>query len=129
LNFPPVAPEVRNPRKILVVDDDADWREFLRISLGDLGYEVVEASNGPEALQALDRGDCAVVLLDLHMPGMSGEDVLERLPKGAPRIVLLTSASAQEVGMALGTGPHYYLPKGANREQLSMMLQSLALAA
>ncbi len=89
----------------------------------------MEASCGTEALAALDDQECSVVLLDLNMPGMSGEDVLERLPPDAPRIVLLTSASTQEAGRVLGSGPHYYLPKGASREQLSMMLQSLALAA
>jgi CheY-like chemotaxis protein len=60
------------------------------------------------------------------MPGMSGLEVVERLPRGHhPRIVFLTSAAAQDVGSALLSGPHYYLPKGASRDQLSLLLQSL----
>ncbi|MFP2926378.1 response regulator [Pyxidicoccus sp. 3LG] len=115
-------------RRVLVVDDDADWREFLRLSLEDLGYETTEAADGQEALDTLRRGDrYRVVLLDLNMPGMSGLEMVERLPRGHPhpRIVFLTSAAAQDVGSALMTGPHYYLPKGASRDQLSLLLQSL----
>jgi CheY-like chemotaxis protein len=114
-------------RRVLVVDDDADWREFLRLSLEDLGYETTEASDGQEALDSLRRGDeYRVMLLDLNMPGMSGLEVVENLPRGVhPRIVFLTSAAAQDVGSALMSGPHYYLPKGASRDQLSLLLQSL----
>ena len=96
--------------------------------LQDLGYEAVEAASGREALEMLEGGDdCAVMLLDLNMPEMSGEDVLEHLPRQHPKIVFLTSAPVQDVGNALMTGAHYYLPKGASREQLSLMLQSLHL--
>ncbi|QSQ24895.1 response regulator [Pyxidicoccus parkwayensis] len=113
-------------RRVLVVDDDADWREFLRLSLEDLGYEATEAADGQEALDTLKRGDrYGVMLLDLNMPGMSGLEVVERLPRVHPRIVFLTSAAAQDVGNALLSGPHYYLPKGASRDQLSLLLQSL----
>lgn len=117
-------------RKVLVVDDDADWREFLRVSLEDLGYEATEAADGQEALDSLQRGErFGVMLLDLNMPGMSGLEVVERLPRASviPRIVFLTSAAAQDVGSALMSGPHYYLPKGASRDQLSLLLQSLGV--
>lgn len=114
-------------RKVLVVDDDADWREFLRLSLEDLGYEAIEAANGQEALDSLARQRYGVMLLDLNMPGMSGFEVLERMPRtgATPRVVFLTSAGVQDVGNALRSGPHYYLPKGASRDQLSLLLQSL----
>lgn len=114
-------------RRVLVVDDDADWREFLKLCLEDLGYEAIEACDGQEALASLSRGErYGVVLLDLNMPGMSGLDVVRKLPRGAaPRIVFLTSAAAQDVGSALLSGPHYYLPKGASRDELSLLLQSL----
>ncbi len=113
-------------RKVLVVDDDADWREFLKLCLEDLGYEAIEASDGQEALASLARGRYGVMLLDLNMPGMSGVDVVRKLPRGpTPRIVFLTSAAAQDVDSALLSGPHYYLPKGASRDELSLLLQSL----
>ncbi len=114
-------------RKILVVDDDADWRQYLRYCLDDLGYHTIEASNGREALEALSRESCSVMLLDMRMPEMSGEEVLQRLPDDPPRVVCLTSAPADELGRALQSGPHYYLPKGASREQLALLLQSLEI--
>ncbi len=113
------------PHKILVVDDDADWRQLLRLCLADLGYHTLEASNGKEALETLSKEPCSVMLLDMRMPEMSGEEVLRRLPDDPPRVVCLTSAPAHEVGKALQSGPHYYLPKGASREQLALLLQSL----
>jgi CheY-like chemotaxis protein len=120
-------PLADDARRVLVVDDDADWREFLRLCLEDLGYEAIEASDGQEALDSLSREKYGVMLLDLNMPGMSGLEVVERMPRSnsKPRIVFLTSAAAQDVGSALLSGPHYYLPKGASRDQLSLLLQSL----
>ena len=114
-------------RKVLVVDDDADWREFLRLCLEDLGYEAIEAANGQEALDSLARQRYGVMLLDLNMPGMDGREVLKKMPRNGtpPRVVFITGAAAHEVGGALRTGPHYYLPKGASRDQLSLLLQSL----
>lgn len=114
-------------RKVLVVDDDADWREFLKLCLEDLGYEAIEAANGQEALDSLAQQHYGVMLLDVGMPGMDGFEVLERMPRNGPppRVVLLTGKEAHEVGPALRTGPYYYLPKGASRDQLSLLLQSL----
>jgi len=116
----------RKSQKVLVVDDDLEWREFLRACLDDLGYTTLEASNGEEALDCIARDSPSVMLLDIRMPGMSGEDVLRHLPEDPPRIVLVTAATADEAGSALRTGPHYYLPKGATREELALLLESLA---
>jgi CheY-like chemotaxis protein len=112
-------------KRVLVVDDDSDWREYLRTNLEELGYEALEAENGRDALETLSHDDCSVVLLDLRMPGMSGEEMLAHLPRGGPRIVLVTSANTDEVREALSGGPHYYLPKGATREALSLLMDSL----
>jgi CheY-like chemotaxis protein len=114
--------------RILVVDDDADWRESLRFSLEQLGYRVDEAGNGPAALEALERAPYAVVLLDHYMPGMTGEEVLRRLPAcSRAKVVLVTGARADEVRGALSRGPFYYLPKGAGPEHLDLLLRSLVL--
>ncbi len=113
-------------RKVLVVDDDPSWRHILVLELEELGYEPVEAADGAEALHLLEQVDCFVVLLDLRMPGLDGREFLARLPPGGPRVVLLTAAGMDEVQQALATSPHYYLPKAAGRDELALMLQSLA---
>jgi len=113
-------------RKVLVVDDDASWRALIVDSLEELGYQAVEAADGEAALRALERGDCSVMLLDLRMTGLSGEEVLARLPPDAgPRVVLLTAADMDQVQQALGRRPHYYLSKAAGRDALALLLQSL----
>jgi CheY-like chemotaxis protein len=118
-------PTTSSNGRILVVDDDADQRDFLRLALEELGYDILEASNGQEALDSLATETVSVMLLDLNMPGMRGDEVIERLPSHPPRVVILTSAAVEDVGGMLRRGPHYYLPKGATREELSLLLQSL----
>src|SRR3954464_2844423 len=99
------------PSRVLVVDDDPDWREYLRWSLTALCYDVDEAANGPEALAAMEKATYGVVLLDHYMPGMNGEEVARKLTQPGPKVVLVTNASAGEVSGALSAGPLYYLPK------------------
>ncbi|RPH70321.1 MAG: response regulator [Myxococcaceae bacterium] len=115
-------------RKVLVVDDDPSWRQMLSLELEELGYEPVLAADGAEALQLLEHLDCSVILLDLRMPGLDGHEVMARLPlpPEGPRVVILTAAGMDEVQEALAARPHYYLPKAAGRDELALMLQSLA---
>jgi CheY-like chemotaxis protein len=68
---------------ILVVDDDADFREGLRTALEMKGYQVEEAGNGKEALDRIIDRPPLLVLLDLQMPIMNGRELLQRL-RGAP---------------------------------------------
>jgi len=116
-------------RKVLVVDDDPSWRQMLALELEELGYEPVLAADGAEALRLLEQQlDCSIILLDLRMPGLDGHEVMARLPPPpqGPRVVILTAAGLDEVQEALAARPHYYLPKGAGRKELALMLQSLA---
>jgi adenylate cyclase len=65
--------------QVLVVDDDPKTRDMLRRTLQKAGWTVAEATNGCEAIEALERAKPALVLLDLTMPGMDGFELLERL--------------------------------------------------
>jgi len=58
--------------KILVVDDEAAIRESLCAWLSDVGYEVLTAENGPQALEIIEREKLGIVITDLVMPGMDG---------------------------------------------------------
>ena len=63
---------------ILLVDDDDDVRETSADMLGELGYDVIQASNGHDALTILDqRPDLSVMVTDVRMPGMSGLELSE----------------------------------------------------
>ena len=115
-------------RRVLLVDDDPDWRESLRLSLVELGYRVDEADDGRQALRALERIRYDIVVLDHYMPGMSGEEVARHLPSPPPKVVMLTNAEAEQVSSALGRGSVYYLPKSATQGELQLLMQSLVLA-
>ena len=69
-------------KRILVVDDDPTQRRILEETIKRLGYQTTTASDGEEALSKLEQSDnteFSLVLLDLVMPGLSGQEVLERL--------------------------------------------------
>ena len=84
--------------RILVVDDESAIRRALRPPLVELGFQVVEASRGEEALLTLRASAFDVVLLDINMPVMNGWDFLtayRQLPeeqKSQSKIVMLTTS-------------------------------------
>jgi CheY-like chemotaxis protein len=64
---------------VLVVDDEEDIRELVRLRLASLGVEVMEAESGRDALDVQTDHPCDAILLDQRMPGMSGLAVARRL--------------------------------------------------
>jgi len=66
-------------KKILVVDDEADTRTYIKTSLEDAGYKVSTAKNGDECLAILKKKKFDLVLLDHFMPGMSGRQLAEKI--------------------------------------------------
>ena len=77
-SLPQAGRPLNHPRiavKVLVTDDAADFRLYLRVLLQRWGYEVVEAADGQEALSCLEANDIRLVVSDWMMPGMSGPDL------------------------------------------------------
>lgn len=94
-------------KTILVVDDDIQISDMLAEVLGRAGYEVCRAYSGTEALLALEKRRPDLVLLDLMLPGLTGEQVLPRL-SGTPVIVLSAKAeTADKVALLLGGAADY----------------------
>lgn len=77
------------PRRILVVDDNADAAETLALVLASLGATVTVAHSGPEALACIDTFKPDVLLLDIGMPGMDGYQVARRLPASGSHLLLV----------------------------------------
>lgn len=98
--------------KILVIEDDADIREGVRILLESEGFLVDEAENGEMGLRKLAE-DISLVILDIMMPGMSGIRVCEEIRKKSVVPILFLTAKAQESDKLLGlmAGGDDYLPK------------------
>ncbi|MFL6237937.1 MAG: response regulator [Actinomycetes bacterium] len=104
------------PTRILLVDDEADIREMahlvLDLELQHIPLEIIEASNGRDAVRACAEDLPRVVVLDLHMPDMSGLDVLRQvveLPE--PPCVVAWSADPFALRRALSFGAKFALDK------------------
>ncbi len=98
---------------LLVIDDEPQIRKFLRISLASQGYKVLEAGTGAEGLRhaALSRPD--LVVLDLGLPDMDGQQVLRELREwsAVPVMVLSVRASEAQKVQALDGGANDYVTK------------------
>lgn len=111
---------------ILIVDDDREIREGLRILLTGESYNIIEAGNGKEAMEKLS---CAVdlVILDIMMPGISGLYVCEEIRKVSPVPILFLTAKAQESDKLIGltVGGDDYLTKPFSYTELVIRVKAL----
>ena len=112
--------------RILMIEDDEDIREGVRILLEGEGYEVLEAKNGREGLQLLAEGP-DLVILDIMMPGMSGLKTCEEIRKISYVPVLFLTAKAQESDKLIGfmAGGDDYLPKPFSYSELLGRVKAL----
>jgi CheY-like chemotaxis protein len=80
---------------ILIADDNRGFAELLRATLEEEGYEVVTASTGLAAVACMEKHDIGLAVLDVLMPGISGDAVAERLLQADPDlpVILMTGAS------------------------------------
>ncbi len=101
------APGWRGRGTVLVADDSEGMRHMATVMLASLGFSVIAAADGPEALAILTRheGEIAFVLLDLMMPGMTGDEVVRELePLGVTAPIVLTSGyDAQQVSKEMAS--------------------------
>src|SRR5689334_16356618 len=82
-------------RPILVADDIRGFADLLRATLEEAGYEVVTASTGLAAVACMEKHDVGLAILDVLMPGISGDAVPQRLRQIDPKLtVLLMSGSS-----------------------------------
>jgi excisionase family DNA binding protein len=108
---------------ILIVDDDAGLREYLRANLEIDGYLVREAENAEDGLAALDEEPPDLILLDVMMPGMSGWEMLQRVQEkhgvGAiPVIMFSGKVDESDVTSAAERGADAFIGKPFDPEQL-----------
>lgn len=99
--------------KVLVVDDEAQTRQFLRIGLEHLDFEVVDAASGENGLGLCAVEEPDIVVLDLNLPDMNGLEVLKRLREwsGVPVIVLSAEDGDKTIVDALDRGADDYVTK------------------
>ena len=115
--------------KILIVDDDREIRDVLRILLTGEGFEVAEAAGGEEALEYLENHaqDVDLVILDVMMEGISGYHVCLRLREKWNVPVLFLTAKSQESDLTMGysSGGDDYLSKPFSYPELLARVKGL----
>lgn len=111
---------------IMIVEDDPDIRDGVRILLSGEGYKILEAENGLRALSLLSP-EVDLVILDIMMPGMSGLRVCEEIRKTSTVPILFLTAKSQESDKLLGltAGGDDYLPKPFSFAELSARVKAL----
>ena len=111
---------------ILIIDDEKNIREGLGAAFEMEGYEVRLAANGKEGLDCIAKGDIDLVITDLRMDGISGEEVLRRVTTetpGIPVIVLTGHGSIDAAVDAMRNGAYDFLTKPLNLDRLSMLVK------
>ncbi|MEZ4445593.1 MAG: response regulator [Polyangiaceae bacterium] len=119
--------------RALVVDDSRAIRMIVGRALKKLGWEVVEACHGAEALERLDDNEIDLAMVDWNMPVMNGIDFVEAVRKenkhDAMRVVMVTTESGPEQMIrALQAGANEYIMKPFTDEVLRAKLTILGLA-
>lgn len=100
-------------KKILVVDDESPIRKFLRVSLENEGYEVIEAATGKDGIRELIASRAELVILDLGLPDLSGEEVIVKIREWSkvPIIILTAKEDDHSKVKVLDSGADDYLVK------------------
>ncbi|MBI4949862.1 MAG: response regulator [Deltaproteobacteria bacterium] len=117
-------------QKILAVDDEIDILNLLRYNLVNAGFAFIQAEDGPEALELAKRSLPDIILLDLMLPNMEGNDVLRRL-KADPdtrRIpVVMLTAKGEEMDRVIGLelGADDYIVKPFSPRELVLRIKAV----
>jgi len=112
---------------ILVVDDEPGITAFMGACLRQQGYEVVEASDGEQALQAMERILPALIILDILMPKLDGFEVCRRIREWSqvPIIMMSGSATAEDRTESIRLGADDFLHKPFNIDELITRVEAL----
>ena len=115
--------------RILHVEDNADNRHLVRRVLESEGYEVIEASNGTQALEFLDAQEIDLALMDINMPDIDGYTLATRIrstPRFASLPILAMTANVMhgDRERSLAAGCDGYIQKPIDIDILSMQIES-----
>lgn len=102
---------------ILVVEDDIDIHNLIKKVLEKAQYKIISAYSGTEALMLIEKENIDLILLDLMLPGLSGEEIIEKI-KEIPIIVISAKMSEEDKINALLNGANDYIVKPFSSQEL-----------
>lgn len=115
-------------KTILTVDDSKSIREAVRFALEPLGYDIIEAEDGVEGLEQLDRTKVDLVITDLNMPNLDGIGFIEKVREkgtfaGLPLVMLTTEGQAEKMRRGKKAGASGWIVKPFNELQLELTVK------
>jgi two-component system chemotaxis response regulator CheY len=120
--------------RALVVDDSRAMRMILSRTLAQSGFEVLQAANGREALEIMDRegSSMSLVLLDWNMPELTGIEVVEQVRaqsafNGVRLVMVTTETEIEQMARALEAGADEYVIKPFTREAVEDKLRLIGV--
>jgi two-component system, OmpR family, response regulator len=117
-------------KRVLVIDDDTDIRDFCGMVLADSGYATVLAGDGGEGLEAIERGGFDVVVTDLVMPGTEGMEFIREIHKRFPGMGIVCMSgdihSSAYLKLASALGASIALLKPFGSEELLAAVKSVS---
>lgn len=110
-------------KRILTIDDSKTIRDMLRMTLVDAGFEVIQAVDGREGIEVMDRETVDLVITDINMPRMNGYEVVRDLRsrpelKGLPILVLTTESDTDKKNLAREAGATGWMVKPFDPDRL-----------
>ena len=115
--------------QVLVVDDENIMRECLKDILTDQGYQVIAVSNGNDALKSIAQNSFHIVISDIRMPGINGEEVLKNslLHNPSCKVILITAYSMDLSGKSyLNQGAFGFILKPFDIDQIRSLVSQAA---
>jgi two-component system alkaline phosphatase synthesis response regulator PhoP len=115
------------PATILVVDDEERLRELLQGYLAQAGFRVLQAADGPQALELVRAHNPDLLVLDLMLPGLDGLEVCRQLRTFSDAYVLMLTARAEEIDRVVGleVGADDYLTKPFSPRELVARVRAM----
>lgn len=107
---------------ILIVEDDMDIHNLIKELLEKQKYKVLDSYSGTEALMVLEREKVDLILLDLMLPGLNGEEIVKKV-KDIPMIVISAKISPEDKVNVLLNGANDYITKPFSTEELLARIQ------
>ena len=107
---------------ILIVEDNTDIHNYIKEVLEKEKYKVLDSYSGTEALMVLEKEKVDLILLDLMLPGLNGEEIIKKV-KDIPIIVISAKISPEDKVNALLSGANDYLTKPFSTEELLARIQ------
>jgi two-component system chemotaxis response regulator CheY len=117
--------------RILTIDDSKTMRDMLMLTLVDAGFDVIQAVDGKDGIDMLERENVDVVITDINMPRMDGYEVVRQLRlrpehKTTPILVLTTESEAEKKNIAREAGATGWLVKPFDPERLIATVRKVA---